>query len=494
MERVKLKKLLKNISVQAIRGSKEVEITGLSSNSKLVTPGDLFIAKKGLTHDGARFIPDAVAAGAVAILTDLYDPFFSHIVQIIDPDVNGIEAKIAKAFYADASDHLFLVGITGTSGKTTTSYLVRHVFEGLKEACGLIGGVEWMFGEHVFPSSITTPDLLVNYKLFHEMILAGCKACAMEVSSHALEQGRVREIEFDVAVFTNLSHEHLDYHQTMQNYAHAKTQLFSSLKKPEEAVKKQFSKTSLINNDSPYAQEMIQASSAPIFTYGIENKADLSASHIHLSHQGIQCQFLYQGKSYPLISSLIGRFNVYNLLAAAGVALIRGFDLEEILPVLATFSTVCGRLERVSNTKGLHIFVDHAHKLDALSNVLHTLKEICKGRIITVFGCGGNRDTGKRPLMGSVAESLSDIPIVTSDNPRNEEPEEIIRQILVGFQDKKKAVVIVDRKEAIERAVQLAQAEDIILIAGKGHETTQIFSHQTIDFDDCLIAQAAAQR
>jgi UDP-N-acetylmuramoyl-L-alanyl-D-glutamate--2,6-diaminopimelate ligase len=488
MERVKLKKLLKNIPVQAIKGSKEIEIAGLCANSKLVTPGDLFIAKRGLTHDGARFIPDAVAAGASAILTDLYDPFFTQVVQIIHPDVSAVEAAIAKEFYGHPSDQLFLVGITGTNGKTTTSYLVRHLLEKNGERCGLIGTIEWIIGQHVFPSTITTPDILRNYKLFQEMVAKGCQSCVMEVSSHALDQGRVRSIEFDVAVFTNLTQDHLDYHQTMQEYAKAKAQLFSTLK-----GEKPFAKKVIVNADSPYSAQMIADCPAEVLSYGIERPSDLRAQEIRLSAMGMEFDVNFRGKTHLFTSSSIGRFNVYNLLAATGVALARGLTLEQIGAALNTFTSVPGRLERVPNDKGLNIFVDYAHTDDALSNVLNTLRELKTGRLITVFGCGGNRDVNKRPKMGAVVETLSDLSIITSDNPRQEDPEEIIRNILVGLTNPAHALVIVDREEAIHRAIQMAKPNDIVLIAGKGHENYQIFSHQTIDFDDRTIAIAACK-
>jgi UDP-N-acetylmuramoyl-L-alanyl-D-glutamate--2,6-diaminopimelate ligase len=477
MERVKLKKLLKNIPVQAVKGgSKEIEISGLSSNSKLVAPGDLFIAKKGLTHDGARFIPDAIAAGAVAILTDLYDPFID-VVQIIHPDVASVEAEIAKEFYGHPTDHLFLIGITGTNGKTTTSYLIRHLFEKNREPCGLIGTIEWIVGNHVFPSEITTPDILQNQKCFYEMKEHGCKNCVMEVSSHALDQGRVRSIAFDVAIFTNLTQDHLDYHQTMEQYAKAKASLFSS------------AKSAIINVDSAYAAQMV--GSKNILRYGLEQPCDLTARNVELSASGLKCEIAFRDEVLPFSSQLIGRFNVYNLLAAIGAGLVRGLKLQQILHALSSFTTVPGRLERVLNEHGMNIFVDYAHTDDALSNVLQTLNELKKGQLITVFGCGGNRDAGKRPKMGAVVEALSDLFIVTSDNPRHEDPEEIIRQILAGLKSPGRALVLVDREEAIRRAVQMATPEDIVLIAGKGHENTQIFSDQTIAFDDRAVARAS---
>jgi UDP-N-acetylmuramoyl-L-alanyl-D-glutamate--2,6-diaminopimelate ligase len=487
MERVKIKKLLKHIKVQAVKGSKDVEITGLASNSKRVAPGNLFIAKKGLTVDGAQFIPDAVASGSTAVLTDLYDPFFPQITQIIHPDVAAVEAAIAKEFYGRPTERLFLVGITGTNGKTTTSYLVRHLMEHMKERFGLISTIEWVVGQHVFPSSQTTPDVLQNYKLFCDMVAMGCKGCVMEVSSHALDQGRVQSVEFDIAVFTNLTWDHLDYHQTMQEYARAKAKLFTALQKGQ----KSFPKTAIINADSPYCEQMKSACPSALILYGIDQPCDLRASSICLTSAGMEFDVSYRGKVQHFTSLLIGRYNVYNLLAATAVGLAYGFTLDGIARAMKSFSQVPGRLERVANSKGLNIFVDYAHTDDALSNVLKALQELKKGRLITVFGCGGNRDAAKRPKMGAVAEALSDLVIVTSDNPRSEDPEEIIRNILTGLKSPGKAMVLIDRESAIRHAVQMAGLEDIVLIAGKGHENYQIFSHQKVSFDDRIAAQAA---
>ena len=488
MERViKLKKLLKNISVQAIKGSKEIEITGLTSKSRRVAPGNLFIAKKGLTADGAKFIPDAIAAGATAVLTDLYDPFYPDITQIIHPDVAAIESAIAKEFYSSPEDSLFLIGITGTNGKTTTAYLIRYLLEKRGERCGLIGTIEWIVGQHVFPSCQTTPDLLQNYKLFHDMVSSGCKACVMEVSSHALDQGRVESIEFDVAVFTNLTQDHLDYHKTMEEYGKAKAKLFSNLKRGN----KKFIKTAVINADSFYCEQVVSDYSGASIRYGIDQPCDLKASAIHLTPGGMKFDVDYRGQTEKVTSPLIGRYNVYNILAAAGVGLAHGWGLNEISEILKDFSQVPGRLERVPNAHGLHIFVDYAHTEDALANVLMTLQELKKGRLITVFGCGGDRDKLKRPKMGAIAEAFSDLSIVTSDNPRGEDPEEIIRAILTGLKRPGEALVVVDREEAINKAVQIAAPGDILLIAGKGHENTQVISGQTIHFEDKAIAMAA---
>lgn len=477
---MKIKRLFKDIESVLIRGSKEQEITGITANSKLVAPGNLFVAKKGLTHDGTKFIPEALSSGAVAILTDIYDPFLTEVVQIIHPDVAAIEADVAATYYQHPSDALDIVGITGTNGKTTTSYLVKHLLDGVQRPCGLIGTIEWIVGKNHLPSLMTTADVITNHRLFHEMVANDCQAAVMEVSSHALDQSRVGRIDFDVAIYTNLTQDHLDYHQTMEKYAEAKAKLFSSLSLSSHAV---------INIDCPWSGLMIKSSRAPVLTYGIDNPADLFATEIRLSPKGMRFIVNYHDKKLAFASALIGRFNVYNLLAAIGAGLSLNISLEKCVEILQKFKRVPGRLERVMNARALNIFVDYAHTPDALKNVLETLREIKKGRIITVFGCGGNRDQGKRPKMGAVAEALSDICIVTSDNPRSEEPQEILNQILSGFKNPKAPLVCLDRKEAILSAIKMADADDLVLIAGKGHETYQIFAHQTLHFDDRVVAK-----
>ncbi len=482
--KVKLRRLLKDCIDYTLKGSKETEVSGISANSKFVAPGDLFVAKKGLSHDGAEFIPDAVAAGAMAILSDIYNPFFPNVTQIVASDVTAVEAAILQEFYQHADAELFLVGITGTNGKTTTAYMVKHLLDQLQGSCGLIGTVECIVGEHVFPAQFTTPDLITNYKLFREMALHGCKSAVMEVSSIGIDQQRVRCIEFDVGVFTNLTQDHLDYHKSMEQYAAAKAKFFTSLSNGT----KPYPKKAVVNADSSWAPLITQDCPAPILSYGILQPCDLRALDIRLTTTGTTFQVVYQERSYPFVTPLIGRHNVYNLLAALGVGLARGLSIEACIKTLQTFAKVRGRLERVPNAKDLNIFVDYAHTDDALKNVLQTLKELAKGRLITVFGCGGNRDQLKRPKMGAVVEEFSDLAIVTSDNPRGEDPHEIIQHILNGFRHPEKTQVLVDRAEAIARAISLAHPHDIVLIAGKGHETTQVFSHGTVAFDDRLVA------
>lgn len=487
---MKLKKLLQNLPHVSVKGSKDIAITGVSANSKSVVPGNLFIAKKGLTHHAAHFIPEAIAAGAAAIVTDFYDPLLP-ITQIIHPNPAVIEAELAAAFYQYPNSKLFTVGITGTNGKTTTSYLVKHLLDALHMPCGLIGTVEWIVGKNSLPSTHTTPDALTNQKLFYEMASQGLKAVSMEISSHALVQERVRRVEFDVGVFTNLTHDHLDYHKTMESYGDAKALLFASLGKMHE---KNFPKAAVINRDSPASLRMMRDCQVPIITYGVDAPSDLTAAEILLTDRGIECILCYKKEKAPLRVNLIGRFNLYNCLAAAGVGLAKGFSLEQVCRTLNAFRYVRGRLERVENSYNRHIYVDYAHTDDALENVLKTLREVARGKLITVFGCGGNRDAAKRSKMAAVAERLSDETIITTDNPRNEEPEKIVQDILAGFTPQFRPHVFMDRKEAIFHALKLAKAEDIVLIAGKGHEMYQIFAHKTIDFDDRKVALEALEK
>lgn len=489
MERIKLKNLLKRLKIKIYKGAKDIEITGICTNSKLVAPGNLFIAKKGLSHDGAEFIAEAIAAGATAVLTDLYNPFLSDIVQIIHPDVNAIEALLAKEYYHFADEKLFLVGITGTNGKTTTAYLIKHILDKLGSLCGLIGSIEWIIGNHHFPATHTTPDLLTNFKLFHEMALAKCKSCAMEVSSHALDQGRIKGIAFDVAVFTNLDQDHLDYHISIQNYLQAKLSLFSQLM----PIAHKRPKTAVINLDSIYAEEIMKNTRAHLLTYGMDTKADLYADQIKLTLVGIECFIHYQGERIKLVSPLIGKHNLYNLLAAVGVALSHGYCLKKIIHSLKSFNQVPGRLEKIANSKGLHVFVDYAHTENALECVLSALKEIKQGKLIVVFGCGGNRDRQKRAKMGNIAEKLADVVIVTTDNPRQEDPQGIVNDILKGCKNPNAILTILNRKEAIFSAIEKGSSKDIVLIAGKGHETYQVFSQQSVVFDDRLVAKLACE-
>ncbi|MDX8430299.1 MAG: UDP-N-acetylmuramoyl-L-alanyl-D-glutamate--2,6-diaminopimelate ligase [Candidatus Algichlamydia australiensis] len=479
---MKLKKLFKGIPKVSIKGAKEVEISGISVHSKLVKPGNLFIAKRGVSDDGARYIDEAVVAGAKAVLTDIYDPFLSGVTQVIHPDPASIEAQVATIYYDDPSLHLFTVGITGTNGKTTTSYLVKHLLDAEGEFCGLLGTIEYIIGKKHLPAPLTTPDNITLQSLLSEIRSRRYASAVMEVSSHGLKQGRVDGIDFDVAIFTNISRDHLDYHQNFEDYFHAKSKLFRDLS-PQ--------KTAIINIDDSAAQKIRVLTKAKILTYGIENCADLQASEITFREKYMSFCVTFEGEKAHVKTLLMGRFNIYNILAAIAVGLTRNIPLIECAAAVSTFKFVRGRLEPVKNSRGISIYIDFAHSDDALKNVLKTLRECKKGKIITVFGCGGMRDRTKRPKMAQVAEKESDYTIVTSDNPRGEDPLAICLEIAKGFASKKSYCVEVDRKTAIERAIQMAQKVDVVLIAGKGHENTQILDHKTIEFDDKEVARSA---
>lgn len=485
---MKLKKLLKDIPVKDIKGSKEMEITGVCANSKLVSPGNLFIAKKGKLVDGASYIPEAIASGAAAVVTDIHDPLLKNVTQIIHPNVSAIEGAIAAQYYQFPSDELYMVGITGTNGKTTTAFLIKHLLDQLQEPCGLIGTVEYIIGKHRYQATRTTPDVTTNHKMLREMLNQGCRSAVMEVTSHALDQERVQDIHFDAAIFTNLSLDHLDYHGSMENYSLAKSKLFGAL---NPKLKKKGSKhppVAIINADSIWHQQMTKNCRSLILTYAIENPADLKASHILFSPAGTRVELTYKKEAAQLSWPLIGRFNVYNLLAAVAVGLSKGIELNQIVRIMESAQPAPGRLEFVPNPLDLKIYVDFAHSDDALSNVLECLRELKKGRLITVFGCGGDRDPFKRPKMAQACEEFSDIVILTSDNPRTEDPLEIANQAIKGFKNPQNHLVELDRRKAIELAIGMASPDDILLIAGKGHETYQIFAHKTIEFDDRKVA------
>lgn len=486
---MKLKKLLKDIPDIRIKGSKDLEITGVCANSHLIVPGNLFIARRGRTTDGAQYIPEAVEGGAVAVLTDIYDPLLSKsVTQILHPDVASLEGLIAAHYYQFAGNEMFMVGITGTNGKTTTSFLIKHLLDHFHGPCGLIGTIEYIIGPHRYQATRTTPDAVSTHKMLREMAIQGCRSAVMEVTSHALDQNRVDCINFDTAVFTNLTLDHLDYHQTMDNYQLAKNKLFRSLNPQNSKKNHAYPKLAVVNADSSWHKKILEGCHAKTITYGIENDAELKAENIHLSPLGTSMTLSYKGKKVDLTWPLVGRFNTYNCLATVAVGLSRQIPLEKIVPILEKAPFIPGRLQVVPNPIGLKIYVDFAHTDDALANVLDCLKEFKTGRIIVVFGCGGNRDTSKRPRMATVCQLYADLTIITSDNPRNEDPAEIIRQILAGFSTSECYLVEMDRYVAIEKAIALATPDDIILIAGKGHETHQIFAHKTLEFDDRTVA------
>lgn len=477
-----LRELIKDLPIE-VKGSKSVRIQGLVFDSRICFPGALFIAKRGSSFDGTLFISQAIAAGASVILTDLYDPFLKGVVQLIHPHPEEVEAILAARFYRAPSKELFVFGVTGTNGKTTTATLVKHLLDSLGRSCGLITTVETVAGERRFKSTLTTHDVIFNQKMLREMRDKGNRAASIEVSSHGLVQGRVKEIDFDVCLFTNLTPDHLDYHKDMEEYAAAKGLLFELLEKSGKEKK-----CAIANGDDPISQQILIKYRGPRILFGFSEKNELYADALQFAPSGTEFTVHARGASVRFSVPLIGRVNVYNLLGAIAVGLHLGSSLKEMAEIFSRARSAPGRLDRVPNERGMNLFVDHAHTEDALDAALKTLRSIAKGRVIVVFGAGGGRDKGRRQGLARAAERGADLAIVTTDNPRQEDPEEICRQILSGFASRSQVRVELDRRKAIELAIQAANPDDLVLIAGKGHETTQIFARETISFDDRAVA------
>ena len=480
---MKLQKLLQGLSFDAIKGPKDLDILGLCIDSRRAIPGSLFIAKKGSLTDGSAFIPQAIQNGAIAVVTQLYNPFLK-ITQILCPYPEKLEAELAKRFYQDPSKSLLLCGTTGTNGKTTTTYLLKHLLDALHKPCGLSSTVELILGKRTLPASLTTHELLFNVQILREMVDCGCKAAAIEISSHGLDQGRCEGISLDAALFTNLTPDHLDYHPTFQDYASAKKKIFSLLD-----VSSKKNKCAIFNIDDPIGEALVEGCKTKSLSFGLGPKADVRAEKICFSPSGTT--FWIQDQIFT--TQLIGAFNVYNVLGAISLGVHLGVSLKELSEIFSTFHTVPGRLERVQANRNIHVFVDYAHTEDALANVLATLRQIAKKRILVLFGAGGNRDVGRRSGLARAASKGADFSIITTDNPRQEDPAEICRQVLAHFESKERVLVELDRTKAIEKVIGLAQDDDVVLIAGRGHERFQIFAHGSIPFDDCEVARTYCQ-
>ncbi len=472
-----LKELIQDVYLKELSKTVEnISISGISSDSRHLRPGDIFIALQGPSMDGEKFILDAIRQGAAAIVKSNRERVFPSsqvpILEVENP--RAFLYAICRKFYDDPSQKLKIIGVTGTNGKTTITYLLESILQQKGKKCGVIGTVNYRIGNQVYPANNTTPGLVDTYQLWQKMIQQQCQFCFMEVSSHALAQERISPADFYSAIFTNLTGDHLDYHKDMEDYFLAKAKLFVSL--PATA-------TAIINQDDFYGPRLIPMTKSKVMTYGIKNTADVMAQNIVLGLQSTE--FSVRTRSGPMIfrTGLIGQHNVYNILAVIAEGLSLGFPLEQIKEGIENFTVVPGRLERVECGQDFCVFVDYAHTEDALKNVLLSLKQIHHSRLIVVFGCGGDRDRTKRPKMGKVADDLADQIILTNDNPRSEEPLEIVREILSGISGKSFEVIL-DRKEAICHALKIARQDDIVLIAGKGHEDYQIFKNERIHFDD----------
>ena len=470
----------------------DAEITSIERDSRRVKEGALFVCISGAHVDAHSFIPSAARAGARAILTEretvdvpdgiavLYVPNLQETLDIIVP-----------YFYDYPARAMRVIGITGTNGKTTTSYLVRAILRHAGKRVGLIGTIQVMMEDEVFPTANTTPDVIVMQQLLSEMRARGMDAVVMEVSSHALDQGRVTGIEFDTAVFTNLTQDHLDYHKTMENYARAKARLFEYVSAQGTKV----GKTAVLNADDAASEIMRAHTHCPIISYGMENDADLMAKDLHLAQDGMELTLMYDGAQVAQLHiGITGLFNVYNVLAAVGVALAENVPTADIVEALRSFTGVPGRFELVREGQPFSVIVDYAHTPDGMENVLRTARAVTAGRIIAVFGCGGDRDRTKRPIMGRMAAELADIAILTSDNPRTEDPAAILDEVETGVLPAigaKPYEKLVDRRTAIFHAVGTARAGDTVVILGKGHENYQILKDKTIHFNDRETAREA---
>ena len=477
---MKLSELLKNIKPTVIIGDTDIDITGVNIDSRRIADGHLFVAMKGTQVDGHKFIAKAIEQGAKAVLCedlpeDANNQPTSNITYIQVPSTEDAVGRVATLFYGDPSKRLKLVGVTGTNGKTTIATLLYNMFRKMGHRCGLLSTVcNYVEGEAI-PASHTTPDPIELNALLAKMVDAGCEYAFMECSSHAIAQKRIGGLNFTGGLFTNLTRDHLDYHKTFENYRNAKKAFFDALPKGAFAI---------TNADDKNGMFMVQNTRATVKTYSTRSMADFKAHILECHFEGMYLEV--DGREVGV--QFIGKFNVSNLLAVYGAAIMLGKKPEDVLLVMSTLKSVNGRLDPVRSPEGFTAIVDYAHTPDALENVLNAIHEVLngKGQVITVCGAGGNRDKGKRPLMAQEAVRQSDRVIITSDNPRFEEPQDIINDMLAGLnaQQMKKVVSIVDRREAIRTACMMAQKGDVILVAGKGHENYQEIKGVKHHFDD----------
>lgn len=480
---MKLENLLKGLDYQCLQGNINQEVDQVIYDSRIKTKGGLFIAIEGYQTDGHRYIGSAIENGAKVIV-------LQHEVPIEDKEVTVIQiadtrlgmAVIASNEYHNPSKEFKLVGVTGTNGKTSITFLLGQLLEWEKQKIGIIGTIENRIGEQVLKAERTTPESLDLQRLFKKMVDEKVDTALMEVSSHALALKRTIGCDFNVGIFTNLTQDHLDFHHTMENYAAAKAELFKSCK------------VGIINQDSPYYSQIIEGATCEIVTYGIDQPATYHAQQIHISAMGVTYDLECPEGKFKVSVPIPGKFTVYNTLAVIAAARALGLSMSSIIEHLSHVKGVPGRVQAFTSSRGYSVLVDYAHTPDGLSNVLETIKEFAKGRIITVFGCGGDRDRTKRPIMGAIAAKYSSHAIITSDNPRTEDPMTIINEVEVGVKGQiENYDKVEDRETAIRMALKEAQKDDVVLIAGKGHENYQILKDRIIHFDDCEVVAAYLQ-
>ena len=470
---MKIQKLLQGISLVETNVDMDTQVSAVYYDSRQVTPGSLFVAVSGFAADGNRFIPMALEKGAVAVVTARKPE--GEIPYILVENDRLALAMLGVNFYGAPARSMTMIGITGTNGKTSTTLLLKHVLEQTRQAkVGLVGTMFNLIGQEEIPTERTTPESLELQGLFARMRDAGCTYGVMEVSSHAIALERVGGVRYDVAAFTNLTEDHLDFHKTMENYCDTKAELFARCDK------------AVVNGDDPWFDRVTAKATCPVLTTSVQDKGELNARDVELLPDGVRFTVCYEEQKLPVRLGIPGKFTVYNALTVLGIALQLGIGLEEAVDALATAPGVKGRVEVVPTPgKPYTVLIDYAHTPDGLENVLSSVRSYCQGRLIAVFGCGGDRDPIKRPIMGRIGTQLADLAIITSDNPRTEDPMAIIRDICVGADETGKTYkVICDRRKAIEYALTIVGKKDIIILAGKGHETYQEINHVKYHLDE----------
>lgn len=489
-----LDELISGLEVNRRRGSMATEVGGLAYDSRQVKPGDVFVCIRGLRTDGHHYAKDALDRGAAAVVAEreLSEPVDAPFVLV--PDTREALGLMAARHYGFPSRSLRMIGVTGTNGKTTTTYLIKAILEEAGHKVGLIGTIRNLVGQEEIPTERTTPESLDLQRLLAHMRDAGCSHVVMEVSSHAVELKRIAGVEFDLGLFTNLTQDHLDFHGTLEAYRATKAKFFATLGRST----KPGPHLAVINADDPSAGYFADASTVPVLTYGLGEQARIRAVDVQLDGAGMRYRLLTPDWGTDVRLRLAGRFNVYNSLGAAAAGLGEGCAPEVIRRGLERVTGVPGRFELVDRGQPFTVIVDYAHTPDGLENLLRAADSVTRGRKILVFGCGGDRDRAKRPIMGEIAGRMADYTVVTSDNPRSEDPGAICAEVVAGVARTAAGPeayrVVVDRREAIQHAVDVARPGDVVLVAGKGHETYQIFADRTVRFDDREVAAEALAR
>ncbi len=482
---MKLGQLLQGLKKLSFSGDEHLSITDLAYHTAQIKPGSCFVAIRGFKKDGHHYVAEAIRRGATAVIIEKDLSVPKGISKILVEDSRDCLARLSAMLFHEPTKNLRLVGITGTNGKTTTAFLIDSIWQAAGLKTGLLSTVAYRVGTEWCEAGRTTPESYDLQKMFQKMVKQGVSDCVMEVTSHALDLKRVIGSHFDGAIFTNLSQDHLDYHKDMESYFACKAKLF----RERLVVSEKRSLWAVLNWDDPYGRTLAGGLPAKVWRYSLKEGVEIGLRNLKTHWDGLKMEVATPKGPVSLSSPLIGQFNAYNILAGLAAAMAMELPLDQIAFGIASFKGVPGRLEKISNDKGLHVFVDYAHTPAALENVLHTLRHLNPKRMITVFGCGGDRDRLKRPLMGAAVDRFSDVAILTSDNPRSEEPEAILDEIAAGFRSGKDFERIADRKEAITKALEMAEAGDCILIAGKGHETVQEMQGQKIPFDDRQVAR-----